>query len=169
MHAAAPEAEEAIKWGAPAFTHAGQILLVMASFKAHAALNFWRGPELVGKAASEEAMGQFGKLKSLDDLPSDAELDKLIAAAAKLAETSKAPRKPKAPPKKAELHPEFAAALENAPKAKENYDNFAPGQKREYCDWINTAKRDATREKRIAQAVEWIGEGKTKNWKYQDC
>jgi hypothetical protein len=81
VHAAVPEAEETLKWSAPAFTLNGKILLIMASFKAHAALNFWRGQELRGAAASRDAMGQFGKLNSIDDLPANEEFDRLIRAA----------------------------------------------------------------------------------------
>jgi len=101
VHAAAPEAQETLKWSAPAFTLDGKILLVMAAFKQHAAINFWRGKELRGGEAQAEGMGQFGKLKSLDDLPPDAELDRLIREAAKLAKSAPAPRKVKHEPKAA--------------------------------------------------------------------
>src|SRR5690348_1985759 len=82
VHAAVPEAEETMKWSAPSFTLDGKILIVMAAFKEHCALNFWRGQEIAGGAAQAGAMGQFGKLKSVADLPADAELDMLIREAA---------------------------------------------------------------------------------------
>src|SRR5687768_13347092 len=127
VHAAAPDAQETLKWGMPSFTIDGKILIGMAAFKQHAALNFWRGQELRGAKASRDAMGQFGKLTSVDDLPPDAELDALIREAAELAKTAPAPRKvkhrPEAPPK---LHPEFAAALKANPKAKQVLDAFPP-------------------------------------------
>ena len=170
VHAAVPDAEETLKWSAPSFTVDGKILLMMASFKQHAALNFWRGQELRGSDASGEAMGQFGKLTSLDDLPPDKELDRLIRQAAELAKTAPAPRKPKHAPKPApELHPEFAAALDKAPKARAALDSFPPSAQREYLEWIAEAKQDSTRSKRIATAVEWLSEGKRRNWKYQNC
>ena len=170
VHAAVPEAEEAIKWGAPAFVVDGKILLIMAAFKAHAALNFWRGQELRGGEANADAMGQFGKLISVGDLPPDAELDRLIREAAKLAKTAPAPRKVKHQPKAAaELHPAFAAALESAPHAKAVLDGFSPSARRDYVEWIAEAKQDATREKRIATAIEWLSEGKKRHWKYQNC
>lgn len=170
VHAAAPEAEEAIKWGAPAFLVDGKILLIMAAFKAHAALNFWRGQELRGDEANADAMGQFGKLTSLNDLPGDAELDRLIREAADLAKTSPAPRKTKHEPKPAPtMHPAFAKALAGAPKAKTALDAFPPSAQRDYLEWIAEAKQDATREKRIATAIEWLKEGKRRHWKYQDC
>ena len=170
VHAAAPDAEESIKWGAPAFLVDGKILLIMAAFKAHAALNFWRGQELSGGEAEGDAMGQFGKIATVGDLPSDAELDRLIREAAALAKTAPAPRKVKHEPKApAELHPEFAAALDSAPAAKATLDRFPPGARRDYLDWIAEAKQDATRQKRIATAIEWLSEGKKRHWKYEDC
>ena len=170
VHAAAPDAEESIKWGAPAFLVDGKILLIMAAFKAHAALNFWRGQELRGGEAEGDAMGQFGKIATVGDLPSDAELDRLIREAAALAKTAPAPRKVKHEPKApAELHPEFAAALDSAPAAKATLEAFPPGARRDYLDWIAEAKQDATRQKRIATAIEWLSEGKKRHWKYENC
>jgi uncharacterized protein YdeI (YjbR/CyaY-like superfamily) len=170
VHATVPGVEEAMKWSAPGFTLDGKILLIMAAFKAHMALNFWRGQELRGGEANADAMGQFGKIKSLDDLPPDDELDRLIREAAELAKTAPAPRKTKHAPKPApDLHPDFAAALAKAPKAKATLDGFPPSAQRDYFEWIAEAKQDATRAKRIATAVEWLGEGKRRHWKYQNC
>lgn len=170
VHAVVPEVEETLKWSAPGFTLNGKILLIMAAFKAHAALNFWRGQEIRGSEASPDAMGQFGKLTSVDDLPEDKRLDALIKEAARLAATAPAPRKtkhaPKPPP---EMHPDFAAALAKAPKAKAVLGGFPPSAQRDYLEWISEAKQDATRAKRIATAVEWLAEGKRRHWKYQDC
>ena len=107
-----PDVEETLKWGAPSFVIDGKILLMMAAFKAHAALNFWRGQELRGDEANADAMCQFGKLTAVADLPPVAELDALIRQAAELTRSVPAPRKPKHAPKPAPtLHPEFAAAL----------------------------------------------------------
>ena len=170
VHAVLPDVEETLKWSAPSFTVGGKILLMMAAFKQHAALNFWRGQELRGDDANAGAMGQFGKLASIDDLPDDAELDRLIRQAADLAKTAPAPRQAKHEPKPApELHPDFAAALARAPKAQATLDGFPPSARRDYFEWIAEAKQDATRAKRIATAVEWLGEGKRRHWKYQNC
>jgi len=170
MHALLPDAEETLKWSAPAYTLGGKILLIMAAFKAHAVLNFWRGQELRGDAAEADGMGQFGKLTTLGDLPPDRELDALILKAAELAKSAPAPRQtkhaPKPPP---ELHPEFAAALAAAPQARAALDGFPPSARRDYFEWIAEAKQPATRAKRIATAVEWLGEGKRRHWKYQNC
>ena len=142
----------------------------MAAFKQHAALNFWRGQELRGDQAEADGMGQFGKLSSLDDLQPDAELDRLVREAAERAKSAPAPRKvkhaPKLPP---EMHPDFAAALAKAPKARTALDSFPPSAQRDYVEWISEAKQDATRAKRIATSIEWLNEGKRRHWKYQNC
>jgi len=170
VHAAAPEAEETMKWSAPSFTVDGKILLTMAAFKAHAAVNFWRGQEIGDGGPKAGAMGQFGKLTSVDDLPSDRELDVLIREAATLAKTAPAPRKTKHAPKPAPpMHPDFARALAGNAKAKAVLDGFSPSAQRDYLEWISEAKHDATRAKRIATAVEWLAEGKKRHWKYQNC
>lgn len=170
VHAAAPEAEETLKWSMPSFTIGGKILIGMAAFKQHAALNFWRGQELKGAEASRDAMGQFGRLTSIDDLPGDTELDALIRQAAELAKTAPAPRKVKHEPKPpAELHPQLAEALAANPKARTTLDSFPPSARREYLDWIAEAKQESTRAKRIADAVQWLSEGKRRHWKYENC
>jgi len=170
VHTALPKVEETVKWGMPAYTVGGKIVLMTAAFKAHAALSYWRGQDLESNHATVGAMGQFGRLTSVDDLPEDGELDRMIVEAAELSKSAPAARKakhaPKPPP---QLHPEFAAALAKAPKAKAALDSFAPSAQRDYFDWIAEAKQDTTRRKRIATAIEWLSEGKRRNWKYEKC
>jgi uncharacterized protein YdeI (YjbR/CyaY-like superfamily) len=112
-------------------------------------------------------MGQFGKLKAVGDLPEDAELDRLIRQAAELAPNAPAPRQAKHAKPDAAVHPDFAAALAESPAAQATLDGFPPGARRDYLDWIADAKTDATRHKRIATAIEWLAEGKKRNWKYE--
>ena len=170
VHAVVPDVEETVKWSMPAYTAGGKILLITAAFKAHAALNFWRGQELRGQQADADAMGQFGKLASVGDLPPEEELDRLIREAAELAKSAPAPRKAKHAPKPAPvMHADFAAALGKAPEAKAALDSFPPSAQRDYFEWIAEAKQDATRQKRIATAIEWLSEGKRRHWKYQNC
>jgi uncharacterized protein YdeI (YjbR/CyaY-like superfamily) len=170
VHAVLPEVEEAMKWSMPAYTLGGKIVLVTSAFKAHAALNFWRGQEIGDGQPKAGAMGQFGRLTSVSDLPPDHEIDELIREAAALVRTARAPRKtkhaPKPPP---EMHPGFQTALGKAPKAKATFEAFPPSCRREYLEWIGEAKRDETRQKRIATAIEWLAEGKRRNWKYENC
>ncbi|MES2326019.1 MAG: YdeI/OmpD-associated family protein [Pseudomonadota bacterium] len=167
VHAVMPDVEEAMKWSHPTYCRDGKIVLGTAAFKEHASVHFWRGQEL-GFETKSGAMGQLGKLTSVDDLPQD--LDSLITKAAQLSTKAPAPRKAKHPPKPApELHPDFAAALDKAPKAKATMDSFPPSCRREYLEWVAEAKQDATRQKRIATAIDWLSEGKRRNWKYENC
>ena len=167
VHAVVPDIEETLKWSTPTYCRNGKIVLGTAAFKAHASVGFWRGQEL-GMERKDEGMGQLGKLTSVDDLPPN--LDELIATAVELSATAPAPRKskhePKPPP---EMHPEFAAALAKSPKAKATLDGFPPSAQRDYLEWIAEAKQDATRAKRIADAVQWLSEGKRRHWKYENC
>jgi hypothetical protein len=171
IHAACPEAEETLKWSMPHFLYKGGILAFMAAFKAHATFGFWRGSEVVGAAgAGEPAMGQFGKLRSLADLPPPEELAALIRKAMAAAGNGEKRPRPSKPPKPApETPPDLAAALADAPPARAAFDAFPPSCRREYVEWIVEAKRPETRAKRIAQAVAWMAEGKRRNWKYEKC
>jgi uncharacterized protein YdeI (YjbR/CyaY-like superfamily) len=170
VHVVVPDVEEAMKWSAPGFMLDGKILLIMAAFKQHAALNFWRGQEIGDGTPKAGAMGQFGKLTSVGDLPAGKELDAIIREAAALAKTAPAPRKTKHEPKPApELHPDFAKALASNPNSKAVLDSFPPSAQRDYFEWISEAKQDATRQKRIDTAIEWLAEGKRRHWKYQNC
>jgi uncharacterized protein YdeI (YjbR/CyaY-like superfamily) len=171
IHAACPEVEETLKWSMPAFTYKGRILANMAAFKAHASFGFWRSSEVVGETGAEhDAMGQFGRISSISDLPDDPTLDGLIRKAAAVLDAGPAPRKPKHPPKPAPDTPDdLRAALNAEPKAAATFDGFPPSCRREYVEWVVEAKRPETRAKRITQAVEWMAEGKKRNWKYEAC
>lgn len=167
VHAVMPDVEEAMKWSHPTYCRGGKIVVGTAAFKEHASVHFWRGQEL-GFETKAGAMGQFGKLASVDDLPRD--LDAMIAKAAELSASVPTPRKTKHAPKPLpQLHPDFAAALDKAPKAKATMEAFPPSCRREYLEWVAEAKQEATRQKRIATAIEWLSEGKRRNWKYENC
>ena len=166
VHAIVPGIEEGIKWSVPTYLIDGKIVLGTAAFKAHAIVNFWRGKEL-GLDANESAMGQLGKLTSVDQLPRD--LDAMIAGAAELAGRAPAPKPKREPKPSPAMHPDFAAALAAAPTAKAALDGFPPSARRDYLEWVAEAKQEATRAKRIATAVEWLSEGKRRNWKYENC
>lgn len=168
IHQACPDAVETIKWSRPAFDHKGRIFAIFGAFKAHASLYLWRMDEAGESIAPDgEGMGQFGKLTSLADLPDDAELIRMIRAAVEVIERGPAPKPKKAPRPELPVPDELAAALAQAPAARAVFDAFPPGQRREYCEWIGEAKRPETRAERVAQAIEWLAEGKTRNWKYQ--
>ncbi len=172
IHAACPDVEETVKWSHPHFDYKG-IFCGMSSFKEHAAFGFWKGSllrDLVrGMPVSDEkSAGQFGRLKSISDLPNDKMLAKIVAAAAKLNDQNvvvpRAKTKPKPPIK---VPPYFAAALKKNKKALAAFDAFPPSHRREYLLWITEAKAEETRDRRMAQAIEWIAEGKGRNWKYE--
>lgn len=172
VHEACPDADETIKWGMPFFVAGGASLCHMAAFKRHAAFGFWRHAEVMGGERPAEGMGSFGKLASLDDLPPKRELVALLKRAAALNASGTKPVRSaakQAPRPLPGMPADFAVALEAMPAAKRAYDAFAPSHRREYLEWILEAKRAETRAKRIVQAVEWLAEGKSRNWKYERC
>lgn len=170
VHRALPEVEEGIKWGMPHFMLRGKNVAGMAAFKAHCALVI-HGDGRQGEAEAA-GMGGYGKIAALSELPPDAELEaKVREAAERVASTGTALKSQakKAPKPEIAMPDDFAAALAAAPAARAVLDGFAPGQRRDYLEWITTAKQAATREKRIAQAIEWLAEGKKRYWKYENC
>lgn len=172
VHAACPDVEETMKWSMPTFVHAGGILAGMAAFKQHASFGYWKHALVLGEDAPRDGMGSYGKLASLRDLPPKKQILADIRKAMQLNETgAKAPaaRKAASPKTPAAMPEDMAGALKRNKAAKAAFDAFPPGAQREYVDWIVEAKRPETRQKRLAQAVEWIAEGKRRHWKYERC
>ena len=170
LHEAGPELEETIKWGMPHFTYKGRLFAGMAAFKAHATLGLWQASAVLGETGSErEAMGQFGRLTAIGDLPPADELKEIVRRAAAVAEEGPKPRPKKAPKPELETPDDLAAALAASPAARATFDGFPPSCRREYVEWVVEAKRPETRAKRIARAIEWMAEGKKRNWKYEKC
>lgn len=170
VHAACPAVVETLKWRSPSFEYHG-ILCGMAAFKAHCVFGFWKHDLVVEEdAKAKEAMGSFGRITSLDELPSRATLARYVKKAMKLnLDGVKYVHKKRVPKQPVAMHPAFAAALAKNVKAKRTLAGFSPSQQRDYLEWIATAKQDATRARRIATAVEWLAEGKPRNWKYMGC
>jgi uncharacterized protein YdeI (YjbR/CyaY-like superfamily) len=171
VHAACPQVEETMKWSFPHFMHHG-MMCGMAAFKQHCTFGFWKGELVVGRAsaADERAMGQFGRITGLAGLPSRKALTAYISKAAKLNEEGIKPVRAKPKPRPEAAVPEdLATALKRNRKAAATFAAFSPSQRREYIEWIVEAKREETRAKRLAQAIEWIAEGKARNWKYEKC
>ena len=173
VHAAAPQVTEAVKWGMPFFDYKGPVCQ-MAAFKEHAAFGFWKATLLSDPHgiinSGAPAAGNFGKITVLTDLPSDEVLADFINQAIALNEGGvKANIKTTASTPKAEIAmPDyFAEVLADNPQAKATFDALSASHKREYLEWITEAKTIATREKRMATAVEWLAEGKSRNWKYK--
>ncbi len=171
VHAQCPGVEETIKWGFPHFMWQGRILTSMAAFKAHASIGFWQGEAVTGAEERREGMGELGKLTAVSDLPSKTELKAMLRRAQALIEQGAKPQRAvrQAPRPVPELPPALVQALAAQPAAQAFFEGLAPSHRREYLEWITEAKREETRDKRIAQAVEWLGEGKRRNWKYESC
>ena len=173
IRAGCPVVQETIKWSCPTFMYGGSILCNMAAFKEHVTFGFWhQGMKKVLAdlgAKSDEAMGSFGRIRAISDLPDEPTLSRLIAEAMRLNDAGGPTRaKPKAKPE-LEGPPELAAALKANPAAGTQFSKFSPSHRREYVQWIAEAKRDETRQKRIKTAIEWLTEGKSRNWKYESC
>jgi len=176
MHEGCPECEEDIKWGHPSFIYKG-IMAGMAAFKAHATFGFWRGGTMVEaedrKDGDESGMGQFGRLTSVQELPSRKKLLGYVKAAKKLqdagavAPKAKKRTKPRPPVKVPTIPPPFRKALARNTRAKTTCEAFAPSHRKEYVQWVADAKTDATRDRRIELALGWLAEGKRRNWKYE--
>lgn len=167
VHAGCPDVEETLKWRNPAFMYKG-ILAGMAAFRQHVAFGFWKASALkVPGGKEQEAMWQFGRITSIDDLPDRKTLVRLVKQAAELHDKGvKAPRR-KHPPRRPIPEPDyFLAALARNRKALKTYESLSPSHKREYLEWITEAKREQTRNTRLATAIQWMAEGKQRNWKY---
>jgi uncharacterized protein YdeI (YjbR/CyaY-like superfamily) len=172
VHTACPDVVETVKWSSPFFDYKGQPMCHMAAFKEHAAFGFWKAPLIDGlgpnSANGGEGAGNLGRLTAVKDLPSKKELAGFIKTAMRLNDEGVVVPKRKPVAKAAvKVPPELTSALAKNKKAKAAFDNFPPGHRREYVEWITEAKREETKAKRVAQAVEWIAEGKSRNWKYQ--
>lgn len=171
VHKAAPQIEENMKWSMPSFEYKGNVC-GMASFKEHVAFGFWKAAIMKDAdklAGDNKGMGHLGKIRKLSDLPSDKKIISYIKEAVDLNERGvKLPSTTKSGKNKPDIEvPDYIMkALNKNKKAFAVFAGFSPSHKREYIEWITEAKTDATREKRIATMLEWVGEGKSRNWKY---
>jgi uncharacterized protein YdeI (YjbR/CyaY-like superfamily) len=66
-----------------------------------------------------------------------------------------------------QVPPSLAGALKRNAKARATWEKFSPSHRREYIAWLTEAKREETRERRLETALEWLAEGKSRNWKYE--
>jgi uncharacterized protein YdeI (YjbR/CyaY-like superfamily) len=175
VHKALPDVTEDIKWSMPFFLYKGQMFGNIAAFKQHCSFGLFGNAmrdylEQQG-VDQKDGMGSMGKIATLKDLPPTKTLAAYIKHAAMLIDDgAKTMTRPKKAAKPApETPPELASALKKNKTAASVWKDFSPSCQREYADWITEAKREETKQKRIAQAIEWIAEGKQRNWKYQNC
>lgn len=172
VHDTLPQAEETIKWSMPHFTVYGKNVAGMAAFKAHCAFMIHGEGRQGEGAVASGGMGSCGKITALADLPADKTLaSKLEKAAERIVTQGSAAGKRPVRSQKPEipLPDDFAQALDGNTRAMATLEGFAPSHRREYLEWITGAKREDTRARRIAQAIEWLAEGKKRNWKYESC
>jgi hypothetical protein len=170
VHAGCPHVVEGLKWNCPHFSHHG-MMCGMAAFKEHCTFGFWKSSlmkSLNATKKSEQAMGQYGRIASLDELPGDEAIIAQVREAARLNEQGvKVPRAKPKPKKALKVPAYFSQALKGNPKAFDTFQNCSPSHQREYIEWITEAKTDATRQKRMQTALEWLAQGKHRNWKYE--
>jgi uncharacterized protein YdeI (YjbR/CyaY-like superfamily) len=172
VHKACPEVEEKIKWGMPHFDYKGEMMCSMASFKQHAVFGFWKAALMKDKvlletAKSEVAMGHLGRITSLNDLPSDKQIMSWIKEAMDLNDRGIRAKKKPVEQKAVEVPGFVVKALKENKQAWTIWENFAPGHRKEYVQWITEAKTEATLEKRLQQTIEGVAEDKGRNWKYE--
>jgi hypothetical protein len=147
VHTACPDVEETMKWSFPHFDYKGGMMCSMAAFKAHCSFGFWKSSLVLDGPGADDAMGHFGRITSVKDLPSERELGGYVKKAAQLNDEG--------------------IRVKKKPAARKTFDAFSPSQRREYVEWVTEAKADATRQKRMATAIEWLSQGKSRNWKYE--
>ncbi len=169
VHDADPDILETVKWGMPSFVDGG-IVCQMAAFKQHCALGFWKGKLILDSKGLrvDDAMGSFGRITRLKDLPSDAKLLGYIRKAVKLnREGVKVPTQAKRKATPLRVPADLSKALKAKPKAAATFKALSTSHRNEYMEWITGAKQRATREKRLATALKWLAEGKNYNWRYE--
>lgn len=172
FHAGCPALEERLKWGVPSFEYKG-LLGGMAAFKKHVAFGFWKSRLMKGFcerfAAAPRASFMGARLESENDLPPKRVLVAFVKEAVRLNEEAvrepqlSRPRRPARVPVPVDL----AKALAANARARKTFDGFPPSARRDYVEWIEGAKTEATRSRRLDTAVQWLAEGKRRNWKYE--
>lgn len=172
VHEACPDAEEGWKWSFPHFLYKGKILTAMCAFKKHCAMGFWLEAEMktvkeYTKDREKNGMFTLGKIEKIEDLPAKSKLTAMIKEAMELTDMGVTLKK--TPPSKNSLPiPDyFEKALKANKKAWETFEKASPSFRKEYINWITEAKTETTRNKRMEQALEWISEGKGRNWRYE--
>jgi uncharacterized protein YdeI (YjbR/CyaY-like superfamily) len=175
IHTHCPDVVETIKWGFPHFEYNKRAQFYISAFKQHCAFGFWLASLMTDtqgilQVEEKASMGSLGRITSLKDLPSNKVMKDYIKQSMKL--TDEGVKKAKNPVNKEkaveiEVPDYFIAALKKNKKALAVFEKFAPSHRKEYLEWITDAKREETRNKRIAEAIEWMAEGKSRHWKYQ--
>ena len=159
----APEIEEAIKWGAPSYEYKG-LLITTVKFKKFAAVWFHKGaffddPKNLLEASSDDTkyMRKY-ILHTIDDLDEKG-LKGLIREAIKYQETDVEVEVTATSEKETLTSDLLDEALSNDSKAKAEFENFTDYKQKEFIEHIETAKRDATKQRRLKKSLELIRQG----------
>jgi uncharacterized protein YdeI (YjbR/CyaY-like superfamily) len=174
IHKGCPAVVETIKWSRPFFEYKGALLCNISAFKQHCSFGFWNAgllsdPAGVLRIKDKDSMGNFDRIASLEDLPSDKIIIAFLKEAAALNQEGvkkSAPAKTGKPKAALPVPAALEAALKKNKKAQAAFEAFSPSHRREYIEWITEAKTEPTRDKRIATTLEWLAEGKSRNWQY---
>lgn len=174
IHNAAPDITETIKWRQPCFEHNGLVCSV-AAFKKHVTFSFFKG-KLLNDSNNIFPTSDNNELTSLKfsvlaDIPQDDILTAFIQQAIALNADSNCKRKSTQRKDKDTLvmPNDLAAALASTPAAQSTFNNFSYSKQKDYIEWLTSAKRETTRVTRLATTVQWLSEGKARNWKYENC
>lgn len=167
VHEGCPEVEETIKWSMPFFTYKGSILCMMASFKKHCTFGFWKQTG-IGLDLRAQAMGSFGRIESVNDLPPEKTLMMMVKEAVHRHDTGvKLPPKSRKPKQKLVVPPYLMSAVKKNRKALATWEAFPYSKRKDYVDWVTEAKGEDTRARRLETTVQWLSEGKGRQWKYE--
>jgi uncharacterized protein YdeI (YjbR/CyaY-like superfamily) len=169
IHKGCPKVTEEIKWKAPFYLYQNRVLCATMAFKGHCALVFWKSA-LIKKKIGKKAESEFKQLRRisiLKELPSERDLLAYIKLAMHFNEpgTKLPPREKRSAPLK--VPSDLTLTLRSNPKARATFNSFTPSRKKDYIFWITGAKTEETRERRLETAIDWMSEGKSRNWKYE--
>ncbi len=169
FHRADSRIQETMKWGVPHFEYKG-IVGSFAAFKQHVGFGFWKSKLLKDPAnlfgGDPKASMSSSKLTSIKHLPADKVILSYIQRAVELNEEEVIV------PKEVNRRPKltapdfFVAALKKNKKAQTNFQAFSETNRRDYIEWLIDAKQKETQKRRLATALNWLAEGKPRNWKY---
>lgn len=175
IHRNCPDVVESVKWGNPHFDYKGDFMCVLASAKKHCSFTFIKSefmsdPRFAGGKKVKPGQRFMSRITSMSELPSDEELACFIKEAmdlndrgVKLDKTAKA-----APNSEPTDAPEYLlSAFSTNSVAQEVFGNQSASFRKNYIVWLESAKTETTRQRRLDEALGWIAEGKGRFWKYE--
>ncbi len=165
--------EETIKWGAPCYVYKGTNLIGLAGFKNHCAIWFHKG-SLIDDKHDAFKNAQPDKTKFLRQLRfRESEninvplLKEYINEAIKIEEQQEAPKVKSKTNKEFELAQELKDIFKNEVEFQNAFKKLSQYNQREYSNYINEAKRESTKERRLIKIKPLIMEGKSLHDKYK--